>query len=78
MIDKSDQLVKILTTEKANGKLYVTLAGLVLPEFEMGDPNITRSFEVKSHEINKEKGKYLLTLVLNNEKEEEILVSTFY
>ncbi len=79
MIDRSNTLVKINSVEKANGKTYVYLTGLVLPEFfEKNDPNIVRSFEVKNYEVDKEKGKYLLTLVLHDEKEEEILVSTFY
>ena len=45
MIDKSDQLVKISSVERANGKLYVYLTGIVLPEFfETTDPNIIRAF----------------------------------
>lgn len=78
MIDKTDQLINIHTVERANGKLYVTVRGLVMPEFELQDPNITRSFEVKSYEIDKNRGRYLLTLTYHNDTEKDILVSTYY
>lgn len=79
MLDRSDMMVKIHSVEHANGKIYAYMTGLVLPEFfENSDPNITRAFQIKNYEVDKAKGKYLLTLVLHEEKEEEILVSTFY
>jgi hypothetical protein len=78
MIDKTDQLINIHTVERANGKLYVTVRGLVLPEFELQDPNITRAFEVKNYEIDKTRGKYLLTLTFHDDVDKDVLVSTYY
>lgn len=78
MIDKSDTIVRVNTVERANNKVYVYITGLILPEFDKQDLNIVRAFEVKEYKLDKEKGKYLLTLVLHNEEEHEILVSTFY
>ena len=49
-----------------------------MPEFELQDPNITRSFEVKNYEVDRQKGKYLLTLVMHDDVDTEILVSTYY
>jgi len=78
MIDKTGQLVRINSVEYANGKIYVYLVGLVIPELQYQDPNIVRAFEVKEHKIDKEHGKYLLTLILHDDVDTEILVSTYY
>lgn len=76
--DYRSTMVKIKDVARTGDTLRVDITGLVLPQFERKDPNITRSFQCIAHERNRETGQYVLHLLLTDPEPREILVCTWY